>query len=737
MIGPDPNNIAGSVMYPVYSHPFRLIFNAPDGKDYGLHVCYSADYRVILPNAQNGVPKGYFHGIASDWIFSATDFGDASSGDEPPPMVEIVDWDDAGLGFSVEMTSVATTAGGLLTTDIVVGMPFVTARYQGLTPKLSTIHAILTINGVNVDPAATNASYSSTKFVVTNNKGQTWVIYASESITLTSIGSHPGSHLEATTSFDDVTLRIALLPDSVGDTIYDKYATCIVTGGSLDLMDSYTYAFDWTTKGDCSNGLLHLGFHHQSEVLNMDNVDPVQGLALSSATRGPMQAYATQVGQPLRWILSEPDEVPVDGFFPPRNPVASLIDEFDVLNILRDEIDQDFVLDGGSYYFTGKDAQKYATMCLLASDPNVNTDSALLDTCVSKLQDALDILLSNQMAFPLVYDEVYRGISSSGGFYLNDINADFGNTVYNDHHFHYGYWIFAGAAIKQLSPNWNRMAELDAIIDLFLRDTINADSIADPDFPTWRHFDWFAGHSSSHGLVPFFDGKDQESTSEEMNFHYSVYLWGKVSAIPEMESLGKLAMKICARSVGQYLLMEDSNTIHPEIVGNKVVGIFFENKVDYTTWFGANREYMHGIQMIPVSPANELLRTETFVQEEWDTVLQNINIITSPESHRNSGWQSLLYTNYAVIDAVAAMQNLSVATMDGGLSRAWALYFAATRPNIDTQGGGGITRSSQLAAQNVEGDDLAASSSATVEVTLILVGTACLGFVAGAVAFMV
>ncbi|CAN0496697.1 unnamed protein product, partial [Scytosiphon promiscuus] len=28
-----------------------------------------------------------------------------------------------------------------------------------------------------------------------------------------------------------------------------------------------------------------------------------------------------------------------------------------------------------------------------------------------------------------------------------------------------------------------------------------------------------------------------------------------------------------------------------------VTGIFFESKIDYTTWFGDNVEYIHGIQV--------------------------------------------------------------------------------------------------------------------------------------------
>mmetsp|Transcript_10177 Transcript_10177/g.29910 ORF Transcript_10177/g.29910 Transcript_10177/m.29910 type:complete len:159 (+) Transcript_10177:2-478(+) len=157
-------------------------------------------------------------------------------------------------------------------------------------------------------------------------------------------------------------------------------------------------------------------------------------------------------------------------------------------------------------------------------------------------------------------------------------------------------------------------------------------------------------------------------------------LWGEVSNDLQLQSLGELMIKVGKRSVGQYLMMEDSNKVHPRVVPNKVVGLFFENKVDYTTWFGSRREFIHGIQMIPVSPINEFLRTNTFVREEWLSVLQNLDLVVDADGNRENSWQSLLFANYAVIDKARAMQQLSVATMDPGLSRAWALYFAATRP---------------------------------------------------------
>lgn len=37
----------------------------------------------------------------------------------------------------------------------------------------------------------------------------------------------------------------------------------------------------------------------------------------------------------------------------------------------------------------------------------------------------------------------------------------------------------------------------------------------------------------------------------------------------------------------------------------QVTGILFEMKVDYTTWFGANTEYIHGIQVGGVNEVGE------------------------------------------------------------------------------------------------------------------------------------
>lgn len=99
---------------------------------------------------------------------------------------------------------------------------------------------------------------------------------------------------------------------------------------------------------------------------------------------------------------------------------------------------------------------------------------------------------------------VWGGLVSSGAYVTGDTGVDFGNTIYNDHHFHYGYHVLAAAAIGHLDPSW--IPENKEYVDLLIRDFANP-SDKDGFFPQWRSFDWYHGHSWAHGLHPSFDGK--------------------------------------------------------------------------------------------------------------------------------------------------------------------------------------------------------------------------------------
>lgn len=93
---------------------------------------------------------------------------------------------------------------------------------------------------------------------------------------------------------------------------------------------------------------------------------------------------------------------------------------------------------------------------------------------------------------------------SSATYATGDAGVDFGNTYYNDHHFHYGYHILAAAMIGYMDPEWAK-ANAD-YVNTLARDIANPSS-EDKVFPMWRNFDWYHGHSWAHGLYASTDGK--------------------------------------------------------------------------------------------------------------------------------------------------------------------------------------------------------------------------------------
>ena len=127
----------------------------------------------------------------------------------------------------------------------------------------------------------------------------------------------------------------------------------------------------------------------------------------------------------------------------------------------------------------------------------------------------------------------WGGVVSSATYATGNTGADFGNTLYNDHHFHWGYFIYTAAVITHLDPTW--LGHNKAYVDMLVRDIANP-SPHDRWFPVWRCFDWFHGHSWAHGLFDSLDGKDQESSSEDTMHAYALKMWGAVTGDRNLEA---------------------------------------------------------------------------------------------------------------------------------------------------------------------------------------------------------
>ena len=235
--------------------------------------------------------------------------------------------------------------------------------------------------------------------------------------------------------------------------------------------------------------------------------------------------------------------------------------------------------------------------------------------------------------------------------------------------------MYTAAVIGHLDPTWLGQGSNKAWVNALVRDFANP--VADEYFPFQRSFDWFHGHSWAKGLFESGDGKDQESTSEDIFATYAIKMWGRVIQDPNMEARGNLQLAVQARSIKNYFLMEANNTNQPAgFVKNKATGILFENKIDHTTYFGGNIEYIEGIHMIPLNPSSAYTRRRQFVQEEWATYFDN-----GRAEQVQGGWKSILKANQALFDQKASYEFFSNPNfneqLDGGASRTWYLAYSA------------------------------------------------------------
>ncbi|KAG2529173.1 hypothetical protein JM16_002130 [Phytophthora kernoviae] len=626
-----------TVANPVWSNPYAV--KLPKEAPYGIQVCYSYSYRSFADEV-DGVIKYYLHSFHNDLTLSATEFASTK------PDYEIYAFSD----FGIKARTCVSGSDSCMDSALVIGMAFISATYSGLTASIESEYAMTLVDDSTAG-----------KYVIQLPNSQTWVVFASDTSASFSIDS-TGKALVSDGEYTG-TLRVAILPDSDNQNVYDDYSSCIVRGGNVSMESRTSYSLNWETEGEgCdSTGLLHFALPHQVEAISDAITAQTSGaIVLHATTRGQMVGQVTTSGS---WTLSESETDEEIDFYPANKPSADVISETNLLSTLKSDIDDDWSLNTGSWYFNGKAYQKYASLCLMAADSSiVGDDSSLLSSCLSKLENLLEPFLTNTLGSPLAYETSYKGIVTSQIFTANNADVEFGNGVYNDHHYHYGYWITASAILKKLDPSWEGMAQMETMVWTMLRDVVNP-SAEDTYFPKFRHFSWFIGHSYSHGVTPMADGKDEESTSEDVNFFYGMMLWGKVTENQGVEDLGSLMLRLNARAIRTYFLMKSDNTIHPaKFVPNHVTGIFFDNKADYATWFSAEKYCIHGIQMLPVSPINGLVRTKEFVTQEWDDILSKEAIVTGVDT--SNAWLSLLLVNYAVIDQADALSKLAKATMD-------------------------------------------------------------------------
>ncbi|KAG9189142.1 endo-1,3(4)-beta-glucanase [Alternaria panax] len=668
------NAFLGQQDQPVWTHPYSIWWgkwklDAGMVQTWGMCISHIEEKDLVF---EPGDPaKGYINPLHKQHlILSATELD-----------VKTTLTTDTHLPFSVNINlqQYPEAQEPTIILPVVQGMSFITAGYRDATPMIQTGgRGFVDIFGpIIMSPRAV-------KYRLKDKNGQCWVMYVNPIATIDYDATHfiklnPNTLL-GPPAFKG-TIQLAKNPlGAEGEAIYDRASGAFVYEAKLTAVvndTKGTYTFRYTKIG--TSPLLMFALPHHIASLDPEMKNHVTKLRLRTTTKGTATAIW---GERLTFI--EPN-LPLTMHFSPWNPTMSsttktryppevlafiaAVAERDLRRAMTERIPQE------TLYFAGKSLAKFATLLWVMKD--VLNNDAIANAGLDKLKQELGRYIENTQRHPLYYDDSWKGLVSSAGF--TDPASDFGNTYYNDHHFHYAYFVYTSAIIAYLDPEWLAQGDNKSWTNMLVKDFAESD-YSGRDYCFSRSFDWWHGHSWAKGLLESAYGKDMESTGEDVFASFAVKMWGRVVGDGNMEKRGNLQLAIQARSFNSYMYIRSSNSNHPlRYTQNKVVGILFENKVDHATYFSLVPALIHGIHIVPINPSTSLIRPRGFVKEEWET------FFTEGRANVEGGWRGILYANLALIDPKASYSFFRDGIdgywderwIDGGASRTWYLVWAA------------------------------------------------------------
>lgn len=282
-----------------------------------------------------------------------------------------------------------------------------------------------------------------------------------------------------------------------------------------------------------------------------------------------------------------------------------------------------------------------------------------------KVQDSLTTDLSTWFAAhgsgerSFYYDSAARGVV--GGL------PAFGSEQFNDHHFHYGYFIYAASVLARYDTGFatqHRSAVESLVADI-------AQPQAASNLPQQRVFDAYMGHSWASGFSPFADGNNQESTAEAINAWTGVALWGRATSNRELESYGQWLLAQEASSAKAYWTQIDTSQPLYGGFGHILMSLNWGGKRDYATFFSADPGAMLAIQLLPLNPTmSGTLPSRTHITAQLT------------EAAHAELFPDYLAMYRAVVDKNAALvtaRALPADKLDDGNSRAYMLAWIMTR----------------------------------------------------------
>lgn len=532
------------------------------------------------------VTGGWGH-ILADQIVMTDDANPAEkfSTDFSPQSAVALDWSDWHVQFRMQQN-----ANAYYDVTMAHGIPFVWVEATGVRPLLN-----LDASAVFYDESGNVLSLPITASkVAVEVQGRTFGLHLPDGTTLEPMGGQTILSFAGADSF----LVVSALPDKSDLVAFDTYAYAIPRETQMDWSYQQTGAHvrtNWavTTEALKGTNLTTLqGWipHHYRETSN----DLIFTGDTYLTPRGKLKLAAGNTAQ---------IDFPFTGILPNLPTPSQLGGAHDYDPDRMEDYLQNYATRteyGGDTYWGGKSLTQFGDYMTIASDLDSNAKDVLQVSLLTALSDWFTYDGSETEHYFARYDR-YKALV---GF-----NESFGSAEFTDHHFHYGYFIRAAALLGLQDAQF--LGDYGDMVTLVAKQFANWDR-TDTDFPVFRTFDMWHGHSYAGG-VSSPGGNNQESTSEAMQSWSGLFLLGQAMNNNEMTAAGAMGYAIERLAVKEYWndyhgnpaatqpVLGDGGTLPPEY-GHDMVGILFDGGPAFATFFNGDPAWMYGIQWLPIQP---------------------------------------------------------------------------------------------------------------------------------------
>ncbi|MFE3826467.1 glycosyl hydrolase [Streptomyces sp. NPDC059092] len=597
---------------PMYGHP--LTYQATSG---GLEVGYPTTPAIV------GEGRQYEYAHKADLTLGLTGLNS--------PDTKADDWSDWTV------TPYWSDGARTLRTTIGHGLPYVYAKGSGGDARITTAVAPTVFAD---DGNVLGITVAGHHYALFAPSGSDWSV--------------AGSTITAGLGAKDY-FSLAVLPSTDALAAYRKYAYSFVTGSEVSWSTDAgkvgaTYRLSTEPQEGTETGTLQALYRHQW-LHTTDALTPYTYVS----PRGTMkvrEATSFTTSQQSSGVL-------------PALPATGGVDRARLKGYLDEAAGAADPFSGATdTYWTGKALGRLAQLVPMADQIG---ETATRDKLLGLLKGRLEEWFTAGGAGEFSYDKQWKTLIGYPASYGSD-------TELNDHHFHYSYYVYAAAIVAQYDQAWAADAAWGSMVKTLVRDTANP-SRTDDAFPFLRGFDVYAGHSWASGHQGFAAGNNQESSSESTNLSAALVLWGSATGNAELRDLGSYLLATESEAIAQYWFDADQE-VFPSSFGHDTVGMVWGSGGAYSTWWTANPEEIHGINVLPVTGGS------LHLGREKEAIRRNL-----AEMERENGgpaveWRDILWEFEALADPAAAKAKWDAGgadyTPEAGESRAHTYHWIAT-----------------------------------------------------------